>query len=219
MAKRMTRSSKARRPDPGVEAALKRLTAFHEEGRRSLRVHGKQMGHGQMRDASGGNHTKREHLINARRFAGPGGYTKQELAQLFRQCRDAKYPLGRSLMVRLLTVKPRSRRMRIQRQMIDEAWSRNRLNAEINATFHGRGRGAGRPFKRPESVKEALVAIDSAAERQLRLHDLIRNPPENGKKSRSRNLWAGIPESVQKAMAKADSRARALQRAIANELL
>src|SRR5262249_52644241 len=128
-----------------VAAAVNAIRDFHALGGElpKKETHGGAYAKGTMADEARTRRTNPDTLRKARQFADPAaGYTPQELNDLCRLIRrvqreqdDGLAVLGKSHVLRLLTVRPKARRGALQRQAVGEGWSCHELERQIAARY------------------------------------------------------------------------------------
>ena len=163
---------KPRDPDESeaVDRALARIKAFYERGRESL-------AEWPARDMKpAGERGTRERVQfsewerKARQFAHPErGYTPAELEALCTACRKAKFAMGTTHVIRLLTVTPRRGRAAMQRKVIAGRWSVSRLEREVRK--FGPRRGGGRRRDVPDDKILLLAQLGTMLRSWRRWHD------------------------------------------------
>lgn len=144
-----------------VEAAISKIEAAYRSGRKSLRKHGQQLRGRKDRpilklaEKQG---VSRSYVDNSRRFAGV--FTRQELQQVFRECRKERFPLGITLIYRSMAIRDRERRAVLLSRVIRERWTQDRLDIEIRK-LPGSRSFRGRPRNVPTSSAEVRPQLVS----------------------------------------------------------
>ena len=93
-------------------------------------------------------------------FANPKiGYSESELDTLLRMCRDSNFPIGYSLVIRLLAV-PKQDRVSVQKRVIQQRMKRRDLDNYISSKYGARRQGGRKP-KKYKSTDEALAGLRS----------------------------------------------------------
>jgi hypothetical protein len=142
-----------------VEASLKGIYKFYDQGTESLQDGPGRMTYGGMNAVKKRGESP-ELLRKARVFADPEvGYTRRELDRLIRDARQAEYALSYSHIIRLLSVPKGRKRNDLEQQAIAGRWKRDRLDAQIRQKFGQRRVSAGRRARKPDDAGEALVLI------------------------------------------------------------
>lgn len=122
-----------------------------------------------------------EKVRKLRQFADPeGGYTQQELRELFQLCRKERRALGLSFMIKFLTIpKEGGQRAEFQRLVIEQRWNCTRVDTEIRARFGRRRRGGNRP-KVPDTATSLLSQLDAMCQRWRRLVGIMTDEDDVG---------------------------------------
>src|SRR5262249_38136863 len=136
-----------------VQAAVKRIRQFYALGRRIIRREADEPTRrgGVIREEAERLGRSQDTVRKARQFATEDvGYTRRELKELCRTVMEMQPAqpadlavVGLSCVIRLLTVRPKARRARLQRRFIKEGWTVAEVEAEI-ATRCGPRREGGR---------------------------------------------------------------------------
>ena len=155
-----------------VERALDAIRAFYLRGQESLQ---KCSARGRKpRDADGaprrGPYT--EAMRKARQFAR--AYTPEELFELCVACREARFAIGATHLIRLLTASTKEERAAKQEQVIRERWSVSRLEREVRKSrsikdrTHRERSGRGRVV--PADKLELLTQLETMVRSWGRWH-------------------------------------------------
>jgi hypothetical protein len=140
-----------------VPAAMKDLRKTYQRGQKALKeaTNGHAV-YGQMKevDDSGGSS---QLLRNARLIAKH--YTPPKFEQLIKECKKNGFPLGSSLLTRLVTIPKGPERHALQKRLIKEHWSRRQLDVEIAKLMGNQESKAGRKIKAPADQVEALHGL------------------------------------------------------------
>lgn len=126
----------------------------------------------QMHEKTGVSRTETE---KARKFVDY--YTPKELDWLCELGSDEGSPLKKSHIMGLLNIPDKRKRRTLANRAAKESWSVKRLAAEIRKSLPRRSAGGRRP-PRPKTVDDALVEIERATEKWLRLYEVLQVPDD-----------------------------------------
>lgn len=152
-----------------VEAAIKKLIAFHEIGRACIDKYPGTMPTGVAAELSAKYRLHHEVIRLARRFASPkhGGYGKRDLDRLFGRSRRYGWPPNRTCVLKLVTVKNAAERSELELDMIREGWSKSDLDDVLRLRY-GKRMHAGRRPKRAKNSSDAILQILRTVEQAQR---------------------------------------------------
>ena len=156
--------------------------------------------------------TNLDTLRKLRQLVDPkrGGYTRDELAELCRQCMRGGHPISRSVLFQLLRIQDTAERAKFAERLIKERWKRQRVNVEIRKRFGAR-RSGGRKRKLPIAVPDAMAALDGMCRDWLRwcaqLEDTESDTPHVA--------WNQLPTDVRRQLESARQAIETLQAAVA----
>lgn len=151
-------------------------------------------------------------LRKLRQFADPKtGYTPSMLETLCRQCLRAKRPLGVTFLMRLVVIPDRSLRGELQKRLLEENWSCQRLNREIRMKL-GRQRAGGRHARIAADLPGILVQIDGMIEPWTRLQRRMSLKASGG------DPLPELPKKVREGFARAVDGLIGLRRVIQREV-
>ena len=171
-----------------VEAGIRRLRAFHDAGRHSLKEHPDRLPFGRAkRLAKSAGITSADTLAKARRFADPQlGYDTDQLKRLRERCRKAGFALGISHVILLLSV-PRRQRDSLERQAIQGRWSFRELRRAIRQRVPVRPSHSmvGRRPKRPRNSSETYAMLAGYALQWRRFMEMLELPPADARKAQA----------------------------------
>lgn len=197
-----------------VSEAVKRLEEAHRIGRqirreqRSLAPHG----HPTVEVVAAGMGLNADNYRKLRLFADPDtGYSKQELVELCQRCKKYQRPLGFTIVAKLLKIRNKKERSKLQRQAIEGAWSIADMDVEL-ARLHGRRRWAGRKPKVPHDADEALMQLDSLCLKWRRWYTQIAEESGTGP---SEVGLDDLPETVRRPLTKATRVIQQIEDAVA----
>lgn len=201
-----------------IDAAIRDIRKYHHQGRESLRDLPPRGAYAQ-RDVEeqakrvGWNATR---LRKSRQFASPDqGYTQSQLNELCRLLREHR-PLFGIAHIGIMVTAPWPERTDLQRQCIEENWSKSELEAEIRMRFGSRRQG-GRRRKVPDR-DHALLQLGEMADSWLRWNR-ITTEERNGKgKGKIKTLLDALPEKVQDGIRGVNRAMVRLQEAVVSEL-
>jgi hypothetical protein len=199
-----------------VLEAVKRLQEAHRFGRRIQREQGwhAKQGNSTIEARAAALGLNPDNYRRLRLFADPdAGYSKQELAELCKLCKDHQQPVTLMTVGRLLKIHDKRERRRLQRRAIEDGWTLNDLDVEL-ARLYGRRRWAGRKPKVPQDVAEALMQLDSLCLKWTRWYTQI----AEGAEGDSPVALADLPDAVAKPLARATRAVRQVQEVVANYL-
>jgi hypothetical protein len=141
-----------------MDTALKKLICFYEAGVELREKLGMRAAYGKMRDEFP-DVSSAEKARKARQFADPRqGYNPREFKEFCDQCRQHGFPVGTAVASMLLRA-PKRQRAGLQRKMIENHWSVQRLMLEIHKRFGVRHRSAGQRGRLPRDTDEALLKL------------------------------------------------------------
>ena len=109
-------------------------------------------------------------VFAARQFAER--YTEDELEDLIRECQSAGFPMGKYHIAKLMTVKGKRERGRLQRKCIREGWRVKKLQTNLKGKYGKRSPG-GAKFHPPKSVGDAKSQIAELCRRLLHFHEAM----------------------------------------------
>jgi len=146
---------------------------------------------------------KPETIRRARQLADPvDGYTAEELRELCRHIAqihpgqdDDLAVFTCSHLVRLLSIRPKSRRIVLQQKVIEQGWSTARLEAEIAARY-GTRRAGGKRRRIPRDVVGLLIQIEAMTESWRRWMGLVRQ--EGNGNGQRQAVLADLPAEIQR---------------------
>jgi hypothetical protein len=192
-----------------VLAAVRNLRDMHRLGQELLSKYpiGQTSGQRAMQTEAAARNTNTDKLFKARVFAdATRGYSPMELQRLCDACKRHRRALGFGFIVRLLTVRNKLERSKLQRQVIVERRSLSQLKSELTSRY-GHRRQAG---KRPKigSVADLVSEMGTRAIWWRRVRRLLRPEPEH-KAPRWHLTLAQLPEDIQRPFVAA---AKALKR-------
>jgi hypothetical protein len=192
-----------------VEEAIERIRDFHKIGldlgpkRQHRDVYGKGIIDKMAKKKSGEN---ADTLRKARQFADPiDGYTPAELSELCKYIAneqpgqdDGKQIFRRTHILRLVSVRPKKLRKRMERRAIKEEWSTAELETAISLEC-GTRKGGGRRRRIPREQTAFLAGLERMAEGWRRWHCEVERIVNEGKgssplESVSRKLQGQIVE-------------------------
>src|SRR5262249_33449602 len=123
-------------------------------------------------------------IRKARQFASAAGYTRQEMRELcalIERVQPDQPPekaiVGKTHVLRLLTVKPKSVRRMVQRETVEQGWSLAELDAELMKRF-GPRRQAGRRRRIPSETADVMTQAEGMCETWRRWRDNLLGSPE-----------------------------------------
>lgn len=222
MAKSKRRQSSAssgpQTESPAVERALHRLLEFYEDGLAVIAAV-----HGSTRRQLDPRHVVRtfaqkhdrspDYFWQARKFAD--AYDDEQFEELCSLRRPDGNPLTPSHVRHLLSIRDRRRRKGFQSRVIKEGWSPSRLSDEIHL-IQTSSSTAGRPFRKPASVDDALLQVANVTGHMLRWVKVL-DPSKDGDAEGEITL-DDLPESVRKELKSATRIIRRLHDSALGEL-
>src|SRR5207248_773199 len=116
---------------PNVQKAVKEIRDFYQKGRDSLQKIPGDLGTRVASEAARLGLTA-EKLRKARAFAQ--NYTPAQVEDLCRLAEERNFPLGVTLIMRHVSV-PKERMHQFLREVIENGWTRQRINEEIDMRF------------------------------------------------------------------------------------
>lgn len=139
-----------------------------------------------------------------KRFANPdkGGYTKMQLEELLKLCREEEkpFPLGFKLIERLLSISL-PQRERLQRQMVKKGWRRRELDHQIALIRPNNSWKGGRQVKRLPSANGVLPELWHMSKEWADRASIIANKYPDSLKvlnETDRNRFAKVTAMIQK---------------------
>jgi hypothetical protein len=153
-----------------VDDAIAKLESFHAIGRETLDAYRDRLPHGVAPVLAERHGMHPEILRSARRFASPArdGYSRKDLDRLVGRMRRYRFALHRSHLIKLLTVRDRDERSRLELDVIQGRWSRRQLDFELRLR-RGKLMHAGRRPRQVATSEEAALSVLRAAETLLRV--------------------------------------------------
>jgi hypothetical protein len=176
-----------------VETAIKKIEAAYRLGLKSIEKHGESLQskrNGIIPAFATEKGLRRDTVERARQFARV--FTKTDLRQICRECRKHNFPLGVTLIYRVLPLRDADRRMQLLRQAIRKRWTQRRMIAEIHTRTGAKTR-SGRPRALPKNSAEACLAIVSRIVPVLRWLEEL-------KSSKEAQLGANLRGKIDKAV-------------------
>ena len=160
-----------------VELAIDRIREAHELGRMSREEHGPRTGIGDQTipKFAAERGYRRNAVERPRQFARL--FETPDLNQIYRECRQYEFPLGVTLIYRVLPICDREKRMKLLRRVIREGWTQARLSFEMR-TITGAKARLGRPRSLPKNQAEAKRQIVSRVTPTLRWLEDIKSSLE-----------------------------------------
>jgi len=135
-------------------------------------------------------------VFAARQFADR--YSEEELDELIDTCQSAGFPLGKSHVAKLITVKDKRERKRLQRECIQESWTAKTLQANLRGMYGKRSPGGGK-VRPPKSVDDAERKIAHLCKKLLDLHEAMKSAdPDSDEECGVSDL----PEELRKQLAR-----------------
>lgn len=188
-----------------VLQAIQQIRAFHQMGRESVR---ERSGRGTYRDRAIDQEAEAREL-NAdavrkmRQFADPeAGYTPDELSELCRMIKTVQVDqdehegiFNRTHVIRLLTVRPKRRRAKLQTEAIEQGWTCAELEAEIARRF-GTRRHGGRRRRVARGEAELMTQIERMCEEWRRWHEELTRLLKEGDQEKEPVLSAKVRRQV-----------------------
>ena len=164
-----------------VQAAITNIREFYAVGKKlpTLTSHRATYGKGIIDGEAERIGMNEDTVRKARHFADPErGYTREELNNLCRLIATQKDQdedcavFSKTHIIRLLSIRPRAIRTKLQRQAIKEGWSIDDLDAQISKRFGTRGDG-GKRRKIPSSAVDLLAQLENMCESWRRWHTQV----------------------------------------------
>ncbi len=165
-----------------VNLAMKQLRTMYAIGQQAMKQKGsrkKTYGKILVTKLAGKRSMSASDVLVARQFAER--YTGEELEELIDMCQAAGYPLGKSHVVKLITVRNKRDRKRLQKKCIQEGWSARTLQASLNRRY-GKRRPGGAKLHPPRSVDDAKTKIADLCGKLLDFHEAMKaaDPESDG---------------------------------------
>lgn len=184
-----------------IHIAVAELRAYWEMGHASLEQDGERVKYG----------TSSERLRKARVFASR--YTPSQLERLIEKCLKYQNSVGISFVDRLATIHNRQERGTLETKVVQENWSRARLDREIRSRYGRRRRISGRKPYVPHAADEALSELVRLTLKLTRWGEMMGWDPSSGSIQTAEEAnavtLADLPEDV---LAEARKALRATQR-------
>lgn len=110
-----------------------------------------------------------------RRFASPDkrGYSQVDFEEMLHHCKRKQYPLGFQLIERLMSIHTCNDRKRLQKQMVENHWSKSELNRQIILLRGSRTPKAGRRMEKLRTAASILPELQRLTSQWLQRRDGI----------------------------------------------
>ena len=154
-----------------------------------------------------------DYYWQARKFAQ--AFTAEQFEELYSLRLPDGKPLSPSHVRLLLSVNDKRRRKGLLSRVIKEGWSTSRLYDSIRQV-QATSSKAGPPFRKPESVDEAVVQIGKLTDRWLSWLKVLE--PSEEEESEGKITWDDLPGAVRKELKAASRSIRKLHDAALKEL-
>jgi hypothetical protein len=212
-----TKNTNARVEDDAVEPSLQAVQKFYDTGRRSLDRHpGGRMPYGGVATEAERLELHPEMLRKARAFAA--AYPEERLDRLFKLCRQHRYALGVSHVIRLLSVPDKRRRTALQRRVVTEAWSYAELEFAILKEQGIRSPTVGRRRRVPADGHEACLQLARLCEQWRRAALALRGPSGTDQGNKPDPVAYLLPDAVSLQLNRAEKVLAALSKLVNGEL-
>ena len=209
-----------------VTKAVRQLKYVHLVGLKSLEQRGGRGGYGERRaeveakrlkkDMPAGSKISGEILRKLRQFAdAESGYSRSDLDELCRLCREHKQPWGiKHLTIILRVPKADGRRVAFQRRAIKGCWTTSQMRDEVLRLYGRRRSGGRKPAIRPDA-EGLLGQVEALCLRWARLHAEL---TAAGDPRAAHPLLRDLPADVQRKFGAATEALRQLRLVVAKGL-
>lgn len=197
-----------------VDHAVAAVTRFYRVGRASIENDGERLSYSKALSLAARVHLSPDMLRKARVFADAkhGGYSVADLKELTALMRKHHAVIGPTHIIRLISIKDRHRRARLQRETVTRGWSCSELDAVIRFRFGKRGKAVGRKPTPVRTAEEACFRLLRLCEKWQRLCQILRGDASG--QTRPPIALGALPPTVRDGVAKIEAEMSRLKTAL-----